>query len=119
MKRGIISGTQNALPFGGRDSRGILAYAFPWERRIVGTLSILFVALGILYIYFVTSSILHVAARQELLGKVVASKTTVALLETRYFGKTQAITETYARSIGFVAVAKESFVERNTALTLH
>lgn len=119
MKRGIISGTQSALPFRGRDSRGIMAYALPWERRIIGTLGILFVILGILYIYFVTSSILHVAARQELLGKVVAAKTAVASLETRYFGKTQAITETYAHSIGFVAVAKETFVERNTALTLH
>jgi hypothetical protein len=119
MKRGILSRDQTALPFQNREGRGILVYALPWERRIVGTVGALFVVFGILYIYFVTSSILHVAARQELMGKVVATETAVSSLETSYFAKTQAVTEPYARSIGFVTASNVAFVQRNTALTLH
>lgn len=119
MKRGIISGSQIVLPFQGREAQGIFSYALPWERRLVGIVGVLFVVFGILYIYFVTSSILHVAARQELMGKVIAARTAVSTLETAYFAKTQTITEPYARSLGFVSASNQVFVERNTALTLH
>lgn len=113
-----IADSQGVLPFS--DSRqGILAYAYPWERRLVGSLTIAFAVLVILYIYFVTSSIVNVATRQDLLGKIVVARTSVSSLETRYFEKTQAITESYARSVGFVAFSDPEFVNRDKALTLH
>ena len=121
MKRGIISRNQSALPFQTGQGGGILAYALPWERRLAGAAGVLFVVFGILYIYFVTSSIVHVAAREELMGKVVATQVSVSSLETQYFAKTQAITEAYAASLGFVAISNsdEAYVTRDTALTLH
>lgn len=121
MKRGIISRNQSALPFQAGHGGGIFSYALPWERRVASTVGVLFVVFGILYIYFVTSSIVHVAARQELMGKVVATQVSVSSLETQYFAKTQAITEAYAAALGFVAISNsnETYVTRNTALTLH
>lgn len=113
-----IADNQGVLPFSD-SQQGIFAYAYPWERRLVGSLTVAFVALIVIYIYLVTSSIVNVATRQDLLGKIVVARTSVSSLETRYFEKTQAITETYARSVGFVAVSDPEFVNRDTALTLH
>lgn len=113
-----ISENQIALPFRAGE-RGILALATPFERRIVGAVGVLLTLLVVLYIYLVVASIAHVAARQELAGKISVATVAVAKLETSYLAKTQAITETYARSIGFVPPARQAFVERNAALTLH
>lgn len=110
---------QEQLPFKSAARRGILSYAFLWERRLVSVLSALFLAFAALYVYFVMTSIVHVAARQELAAKVAVTKAAVSKLETRYLSETERVTESYARSIGFVTAPHKTFVERGRAVTLH
>ncbi len=113
-----ISEGQQSLPFQSGGG-GMLAYARLWERRFIALLGALFIACILLYMYFVMSSVIHVAARQELAGKVAAAKVAVSKLETAYLIRTKDITESYARSVGFVAASHETFVERGGAVTLH
>ena len=113
-----ISLDQRALPFGNIGRKGALAYALPWERQVVGVTGVLFVGLCLLYAYFVIMSIVHVAALQTLMAEVTTAKNNVSQLETAYFAKSDTITETYAESLGYVAVANPTFVAENTALTL-
>jgi len=75
--------------------------------------------LGGFYTYFVITSIAHVAARQELVGKVASLKSSVSELESKYLSKTSGITESYAHSLGYVTAKNETFVQRNIAVTLH
>ncbi|MDO8523874.1 MAG: hypothetical protein Q7R74_01445 [bacterium] len=110
---------QEQLPFKSAARRGIFSYAFLWERRLVSVLGASFLVFVLLYVYFVMASIVHVVARQELAAKVVVTKAAVSKLETRYLSETERVTESYARSIGFVAASHKIFVERGRAVTLH
>ncbi len=118
MIRGIPD-RQDALPFRNGQGSGILVHALPWERRLVLALGALLLACTALYVYFVMTSIVHVAARQELIKKVALAKTAVSSLESVYLAKTKSLTESYAHSIGFTAPSKKVFVERAVAVTLH
>ena len=111
-----IPDTQDVLPF--RRSEGIFAEANLLERRMLWFVGVSLTILVVLYIYFVVASIAHVAAQQQLLGTISKEKAQVAVLETSYFSKTEGITESYARSLGFVPPARKDYVERNTALTI-
>lgn len=114
-----IPASQGSLPFTRATRAGILAYAHPLERRAVTVLSVGFVLLSILYIYFMISSVVHVAARQELVRTASRASAEVAALETAYLEKTQTITEPYARSLGFVAIEDRTFVSKSTAVTFN
>ena len=110
---------QEALPFRNNQQGGIFAYAPLWERRLFFGLSAAFLVVTALYIYFVMASIVHVAARQELAGKVASAKSALSTLETQYLSKSQAITEAYAHSAGFVSASRQSFVVRENTVTFH
>lgn len=113
-----ISLDQRVLPFKAAGRSGILAYALPWERRLIAGIAASLVTLSILYVYFVIASIVHVAAMQNLMGQVTDAKNAVSQLETTYFAKSNIITEQYAESLGYVATANTAFVSQNTALSL-
>lgn len=113
-----ISLDQRMLPFKAVGRNGILAYALPWERRLVAGIVASLIALSVLYVYFVIASIVHVAAMQSLMGQVTDAKNAVSQLETSYFAKSDTITEQYAESLGYVAAGDTAFVSQNTALSL-
>jgi len=117
-KSNPIPASQSALPFTRGSRGGILAYAHPLERRALTALSAGFVLLSILYIYFMISSVVHVAARQELVRTASQASAEVAALETAYLAKTQTITEPYARSLGYVAVEDRTFVSKASVVLL-
>ena len=114
-----IAPGQEPLPFGGRRRAGILAYAFPWERRFAFFLLAAFVALSAFYTYFMISSVFHVAARQDLVSRSTALSADVASLEASYLARTQSITPAYAASLGYVPIATETFATRDTAVAFH
>lgn len=107
-----ISEHQGLLPFSRSTHSGILAYAHPFERRTLVVFGVAFLLLSVLYIYFMISSVVHVAARQELVRSASRASAEVATLETAYLAKTQTLTEPYARSLGFVSVRDRSFVSK-------
>ena len=113
-----ISRDQNALPFRRKGRKGVLAYALPWERRLLGFLLLAFFLTVALYVYFVIASIFHVADRQELMSRITATKAAVSVLETAYLAKTEGITESYAIGEGYVENPKQIFVERDTAVSI-
>jgi hypothetical protein len=114
-----ISESQGRLPFNRPQNGGILAFAYPIERKLIGILGISFVVLSILYIYFMISSVTHVAARREL-AKVASEKAAkVADLETAYLAQTNGITDSYAKSLGYVAVQEKYFAERGSVVSIH
>lgn len=109
-----VSEHQGSLPFSRNTNSGILAYAHPFERRTVVVFGAAFLILSVLYIYFMISSVVHVAARQELVRSASRASAEVATLETAYLSKTQTLTEPYARSLGFVSVRDRSFVSKGS-----
>jgi type II secretory pathway component PulM len=103
---------QERLPLYGKNRSGIWAYAHPRERQIGFISASLLLLLSVLYIYFMISSVVHVAARQELARAERKTSAEVAELETKYLTKTESITDSYARSLGYVAISERSFVEK-------
>ena len=103
---------QERLPFQGKNQGGIWAYAYPFERRSAFTVGSLLVLLSVLYIYFMISSVVHVAARQELTRAETKTAAEVAELETAYLSRTESITDSYAHSLGYVAIADRTFVSK-------
>lgn len=103
---------QERLPLYGNKGGGIWAYAQPFERQMGVGFASLLLLLSILYIYFMISSVVHVAARQELARAETKTSAEVAELETAYLARTESITDSYARSLGYVAIAERSFVSK-------
>jgi hypothetical protein len=63
------------------------------------------------------ASVAHVASREELHQRAVAASAGVADLEAAYLGRSHTITETYARSNGYVTISARGFVERTSLVT--
>lgn len=115
-KRKITSSAQRALPF--RHKGGIFAHAHPIERSIAVGIGSLFVTLSVLYIFFMFSSVMHVAARHDLAGRMSQLSADVAMLETTYLNKTEVITEAYAHSLGYVQTKNHAFAKRVNTVSL-
>lgn len=117
-KKFILSTSQNALPFGrNRAKSGVFAYAGPFERRLLASVGAFLATVAVLYVYFVMASVAHVAEREEVSKNVAQISAEVARLEASYFTRSHAITESYARSLGFVNAKGRVFVEK-TSLAL-
>ncbi len=107
-----------ALPFRGNDA-GILSYATPFQRRAGFFGIIVLLLLSAVYLYGVISSVMHVAAREELSFEIKRLSSDVARLEAEYLTRTDGITESFARERGYVAVSDRSFVERTEGITFN
>lgn len=106
-----------ALPFRGTQA-GILSYATPFQRRAAFFGLIVLLLLSAVYLYGVISSVMHVAAREELSYEVTRLSSKVARLEAEYLTRTDGITESFARERGYVLISGRSFVERTQGITL-
>ncbi|MES2014276.1 MAG: hypothetical protein V4437_00485 [Patescibacteria group bacterium] len=111
-----ISDSQAHLPFS-RKSGSIFAYARPLERRAFFVSGIALLLLSVLYIYFMFSSVVHVAALQELAHEATKTSAEVANLETAYLTQTQNFTEVYAHSNGYVAIRNPEFVRKSSVVS--
>jgi hypothetical protein len=80
------------------------------EMKILGALGALLVLLGMLYFYFLTMSIMHVVAREEMLIEIAATHSRIGSLETEYLVKKESISEEIAIAEGYVALGNKHYV---------
>lgn len=113
----IFSG-QTPLPFNAKRG-GVWAAGSPFERQSVVVLSGILFLIVLVYVYSIMTSVMHVAAREELSIEATRLSAEVAALEAEYLSRTRSITETYARAKGFVALSDRSFVEKVSALSVN
>ena len=114
----FISLDQGQLPFNARQG-GVWAAAHPWERRAIAVMGLLLIIISVVYVYSVMTSVMHVAAREELSRDATRLSAEVARLEAQYLSRTESITESWARDHGYVSLADRTFVEKIDSLSLN
>jgi hypothetical protein len=113
-KKIIIPENQGRLPF----TTHRLGSTFAIERRLIMMAGLIVAAVAILYAYFIVASVSHVAVRESLAQGNAALAGDIAVLEQDYLARGSAITEAYARSVGFVSPVSQIFLTRSPSLTL-
>lgn len=113
-KKIAISENQRRLPFATHSPGAV----FATERRLVTFFSLLFAATVVLYAYCIVASVSHVAMRESLARDNAALADTIAVLEQDYLARGSGITETYARTLGFVSISSQVYLTRSPSLTL-
>lgn len=113
----FISLDQTELPFTKRD--GFWAAAHPLERKAVPVLAVCVLLCSAVYMYFVMTSVMDVAARETLSMQATKLSAEVASLEAQYLSRTNSITEAYARAHGFVSLSDRSFIQQANGLSLN
>ncbi len=115
--RRIMEG-EVALPFRASQA-GILSYVTTSQKRAALLGLVLFCLFSIVYLYGVISSVMHVAAREQLSYEIKRLSSEVAQLEAEYLTRTDGITESFAHERGFVAITERSFVESSGRVTFN
>jgi len=86
------------------------------ERTALKATCLLLALLACGYLYFVTSSVLHVMARREALAQIDAMQGSIGALEQQYFALSQDITRQSGASLGLSPVAKTDYVYRESTM---
>ncbi len=72
------------------------------------------VCVVVAYMYFVSSSIVHVVMRKEVDAQIAQLNSSVSQLEADYIERQHAVSSDFASQQGFVAVEKKIFIDRTT-----
>ncbi|MEI6480035.1 MAG: hypothetical protein WCO12_00745 [bacterium] len=88
------------------------------QKEIFWATAATFIALVGLYVFFLASSIVNVAVRQNVNDKVVALSSKVAQLEFQYVSLQNAVTSDVATSEGYVAQAPVAYVAKDIRLSM-
>lgn len=115
-KRNTISYAQAQLAFSGTDRRAV-RQPFEREWRVVYVAGACLLAVSLVYGYAVVSSIAEVSLRESARKEVRTLTALRGTLESEYLAKTNGITETYARTLGYRDPVSRVFYERPTALS--
>jgi hypothetical protein len=113
-KKILISENQGRLPFASAIRK---AGAFALERRLILIVGLCVGAVAIAYAYFIVASVSHTAVREELARENAAMAGNVASLESQYLARGGAITEAFARHLGFVTPSSQVFLTRTGTLS--
>jgi len=90
-------------------TRGILCAQ---ERKWVLSLLAVLAAVFVLYIYFVTSSVVQVVMRQELDKEITETKANISELEVAYMNAQHMVSAEIASREGYVEVEKKVYIDR-------
>ncbi|MBL4644556.1 MAG: hypothetical protein JKX80_01685 [Candidatus Pacebacteria bacterium] len=82
------------------------------QQRTVGLLLILTVLLGVLYIYFLGTAVVHAVERKETQSAIAQASSRIADLEVSYLKGKNKITLDLATDLGFSRIANKEYVER-------
>lgn len=94
-----------------RPARSLVRSArLPSVSTCLFTLAAALVVLFMLYIYFISASVINVVLREDMLVKVAETHSRISALETAYLEKKNKIDASYAQSLGFVALQEKTFV---------
>jgi hypothetical protein len=88
------------------------AMEYPKERYILQTLILMLVACFALYLYFVSSSVVHVMERKDALARANTIESTISTLENTYFTLSQGLTAQEGSHIGLVPITNIVYVHR-------
>lgn len=86
------------------------------ERRIFLGLIFLIMFFAALYIYFVSTSVVHILIRKEVESDIARQNSEIGELESSYIKRQALINREYAYSLGYQQVTEKQFVARNSAL---
>ncbi len=89
-----------------------LSIEYAAERVIMRSLVALLVALALLYLYFVSASVVNIMARKEALAQSGQIEGSIGSLEGQYFSLSQAITPQAEAALGLVPVTNTAYVDR-------
>lgn len=93
--------------------RGVsLGVEHPFERTLVRVLSIALITLICGYLYFVSTSVLNVMARREVLAHVTKIQGAIGGLEQEYFALSQGVTPQTGRALGLTPLVQTQYVYR-------
>lgn len=82
------------------------------ERTWVFSLLAVLAAVFVLYIYFVTASVVQVVIRQELDGEITDTKAKISTLETAYMQAQHQVSAEIASRDGYVAVDHKVYIDQ-------
>ncbi len=86
------------------------------EQRSVALLLCGIMVLGVLYVYFLGSAVVHVVERREIQQTIANVSSHVATLEGEYFDIKSNITNTLAYEMNFTALSEKEYVQRGQYL---
>lgn len=89
-----------------------LAHEHPSERLIAKTLLAALVAFSLLYLYFITATVLNVMARKDALGGISRIQGSIGALEQEYFALSQSVDPGEAPELGLSPVSDTDYVYR-------
>lgn len=88
------------------------AHEHPAERFVRHALVIGLLALGCLYLYFITSTVLNVIARKDALTKTATIEGSIGSLEQQYLALSKEVNASVASAVGLAPVSDTSYVYR-------
>lgn len=86
------------------------------ERMIFVGLIFLIMVFSALYIYFVSTSVVHILIRKEVESDIARQNSEIGELESSYIKRQTLISREYAHSLGYQQVTEKRFVARNSVL---
>jgi hypothetical protein len=89
-----------------------LSYELPYETVVVRYLCAMVGIIVLLYLYFVSASVLNVIAQREASQASAQMQSDIGVLEGKYFALSQIVTPAQASKLGLTQVAESSFVYR-------
>lgn len=83
------------------------------EKRLLVALGGLLLCLGMVYMYLLSATVMHVVVRKETTQSMSEINSKIATLETEYIKAQHRISERVAALPGFVATPEKIFIERS------
>lgn len=86
------------------------------EFHAVKILLAILIVLGLLYVYFLGSAVVHAVVRKEVQQDIAQASSRIAELEVAYLSRKNDVTAELASELGFTHVAHKSYLERSRYL---
>ena len=90
----------------------ILSIEHPLEGALWRSVTTLLVLSVMLYLYFVSSSVLHIMARKTAISDAARLQSSIGHMESEYFALTESLSQDEARLIGLAPLSDTSYVFR-------
>ena len=90
----------------------ILSMEYAIERMLLPGLFSAAALLILMYLYFVSASVMHVIARQEAISVSSSLQSSISVLEKNYFTLSQSVTPAKGSSLGLAPISTTNYVYR-------
>ena len=83
------------------------------QKRIFFALAAAILSVSLLYVYFMSASVVHIVSRQHVEKRITDLSSRISELEQSYMSLSKEITRSYARDLGFDEPAAVSYTSRD------